>query len=119
MKNGQKSIRLNPFNPRHQSEFQSDTIAKAAKYFKQIKSYFATLHFVTMPSKQTRFPKNLEVKLLGVTCLFPKLPSKPTKNSIFPFAYSVSIEAINCFSAFSKAICSSKEFSSKLKFDFC
>lgn len=67
-----------------------------------------------MPSKHTRFPKNLDVKVLGVTCLLPKLPSKPTKTSLFDFAKSGSIEDVNCFSAFSNAICSSNEFSSKL-----
>jgi len=44
------------------------------------------LHFVTIPSTHTKLPRKREVSVLGVTCLFPKLPSKATKNSLLLLA---------------------------------
>lgn len=72
------------------------------------------LHFVTIPSTHTKLPKKRDVRVLGVTCLFPKLPSNAIKKSIFCFAYSVSMLATNCFNAFWKAWCSSKELLNRL-----
>lgn len=39
------------------------------------------LHCVAIPSRQMRLFRNLEDKVLGVTCLLPKLPSRPIKHS--------------------------------------
>jgi hypothetical protein len=66
------------------------------------------IHLVTIPSTQIKLPKYLEVRLLGVTCLFPKLPSNATKKSSLSLAYSCATVNTYSFRAFWKADCSSK-----------
>lgn len=68
------------------------------------------LHLVTMPSTQTRFPRNRALRVRGETCLFPKLPSKPTWNSSNCLAYVASIEATKSFRALWNANSSLKAF---------
>ena len=63
----------------------------------------------------TRLPRFLLLRVLGVTCLLPKLPSNPTKKSIVSLAYVASIEPTNSLSAFWKADTSSKERLGRLR----
>lgn len=71
---------------------------------------WANLHLVTIPSTQTRLPRNRALSVRGETCLFPKLPSNPTWNSSNCLAYVASIEATKSFRALWKATSSQKAF---------
>ena len=72
-------------------------------------------HLVMMPSRQTRLPRLLAFRVLGVTCLPPKLPSNPMKKSSVSLAYVASIEPTNSFKALWKADTSSNDLSRRAK----
>lgn len=68
----------------------------------------SNLHFVTIPSTHTRFPKYRELRFLGVTCLLPKLPSKATKKSSNSLPWVFETVCTYSFTALWNASCSSK-----------
>lgn len=72
------------------------------------------LHLVTIPSTHTRLPRKRALRERGVTCLLPKLPSKPTWNSSNCLVNVASIEDTKSFSARWNATSSEKAFLSNL-----